>query len=73
MCTAFLVDGDRRWQAENAYGGDFWVPPADKNGFAEDCNKPGSLQFSFLVPDDAHPSSLDLTDFKGQVGIRLAL
>ncbi|MEZ0050802.1 hypothetical protein ABIA30_001800 [Mycobacterium sp. MAA66] len=71
-CDAYLVEGDRRWKAEPAYGGDFWVPPADADG-TQDCQARGPLQFSFLLPDDARPSSLDLVDYRGQIGVRLKL
>jgi len=70
-CTAYLIEGDRRWRAEEAYGGDFWVPPADDA--TGECTEPGSLQFSFLVPDDAHPSAVDLVDADRGITVRVRL
>ena len=71
-CTAYLIDGDRRWQAEDAYGSDFWVPPPDDRTTGS-CDKPGSLQFSFLVPDDARPSAVDLVDLDRRIEVRVKL
>ncbi|MUM22987.1 hypothetical protein FZI91_14910 [Mycobacterium sp. CBMA271] len=72
LCTAYLVQGDRRWKAETAYGGDYWVKPPD-DGTSQDCNKPGSLQFSFLVPVDADPSSIEIMGSDNAVRVRLKL
>jgi hypothetical protein len=72
LCSAFLTEGDRRWTAEPAYGSDFWVKPPD-DGTTQDCRKPGSLQFSFLLPVDAKTVSIDIVNLSGTVKVRLAL
>lgn len=72
LCRAFLVEDSRRWPAETTFGSPYWVKPPD-DGTTGNCNKPGPLQLSFLVPDDAHPTALELVDIGGTVMMRLAL
>jgi hypothetical protein len=68
-CSAVLTDGQRRWKSESV-GGYQVLPP---EGSAFDCAKPGPMQFSFLIPGDAMPTALDITDHRGRILLRLEL
>jgi hypothetical protein len=68
-CAAVLTDGHRRWKPESV-GGYMVLPP---EGTAFDCAKPGPMQFSFLIPGDAVPTALDITDPHGRILLRLQL
>ncbi|MFD6198649.1 hypothetical protein ACFWE3_18305 [Mycobacteriaceae bacterium NPDC060252] len=55
-CNAVLTDGTRRWKADNFQS--VRIP----DGYSTFCNKPGSLEFVFLVPADAQPTAIDIVD-----------
>jgi len=69
MCTGFITDGNRRWQA--LYLGSYGLPIPD--GVSDRCTKPGPVQFSFLLPHDAVPTAIDVADFNGRIRVRLEL
>ncbi len=71
-CRAYLVEGNRRWLAETAFGSQYWVKPPD-DGTTQDCYKPGPLQFSFLTPVDIKPSAVEITNAAGVVTVRVGL
>ncbi|MGH3725836.1 MAG: hypothetical protein ACRDUS_17135 [Mycobacterium sp.] len=71
LCSAYLVDGDRRWKAESSFGG-YWVKPPD-DGTTQDCYKPGPLQFSFLIPTDVKPKWVEILNGDGSLKARLDL
>lgn len=71
VCYAYLVDGDRRWKAETAYG-TYWVKPPD-DGTTPECYKPGPLEFSFLVPTNAAPKWVEILNSDGSLKARLDL
>ncbi len=68
-CSGVITDGHRRWNAE-AIGG---FGPLDTDGVTTLCNKPGLLQFTFLLPQDVVPTALDVTDFDGAIIVRMLL
>ena len=63
LCTAILHEGDRLWKNESF--SQYAVKPPD-DGTTDDCATAGSLLFSFLVPSDAKPTSIEITDLAGQ-------
>ena len=69
VCSGVITDGERRWTAENVGG--FSPPAAD--GVTSLCSQPGLLQFTFLLPQDAVPSAMDITGFNGSITVRLLL
>lgn len=68
-CAGMVTDGQRRWSAE--YVGGFGPTPPD--GSSSTCSKPGPVQFSFLLPSDATPTAVDVTDGLGRILVRLML
>ena len=68
LCTAVLTDGERRWDAERV-GGFTPIPP---DGTQSLCNKPGRIQFGFVLPSDAVPTALDITH-NDQITVRMLL
>ena len=42
-------------------------------GATELCNKPGPLQFDFLLPSDVAPNAVDVTDANDAILLRLML
>lgn len=69
ICTGVITDGERRWKAEGVGG--FRAPEPD--GVTSLCNKPGRLQFTFLLPQDVVPTAMDVTTLDGQITVRLLL
>ncbi|CAN3129006.1 hypothetical protein ACNUDN_13840 [Mycobacterium sp. smrl_JER01] len=67
-CGAVLTDGERRWDAEGV-GGFAPIPPDGVNAL---CDKPGRLQFGFVLPSDAVPTALDVTHDR-QITVRMLL
>lgn len=59
-CQALLTDGVRSWKGDQTV---YTVPLPD--GVSSSCVKPGSLQFSFLIPEDAHPTAVDIIEAYG--------
>ena len=69
ICIGVITNGAQRWKAEGVGG--FRPPAAD--GVSALCNKPGRVQFTFLLPDDVVPSALDVTTLDGQIMVRLLI
>ncbi|MGE0217550.1 hypothetical protein [Mycolicibacterium sp.] len=68
-CVGVLTDGHRRWRGESPIT--YSIPATADQGFT--CTKDGSLQWAFLVPDDAVPTALDVTAPNGTILLRLQL
>ena len=68
-CVGVLTDGRRRWQDQSASGASFPV----SRGATEFCSKRGPLQFNFLLPSDATPTALDITDTTDAIQLRIVL
>ena len=68
-CIGVLTDGTRRWRAQVV--GVYTLPTPD--GVSGDCSKPGPLQFTFVLPQDAVPTAVDVTTYSGQIMVRLEL
>lgn len=68
-CMSVLTDGQRRWRGEPLSS--YAIPAAAGSGF--DCTEPGPLQWVFLLPGDAVPTALDVTELGGEILIRLEL
>jgi hypothetical protein len=68
-CVGVLTDGNRRWQAQVV--GVYTVLPPD--GVTGNCSKPGPVQFTFVLPQDAVPTAVDITTGNGQIMLRLEL
>ena len=68
-CTGVLTDGARQWRAQ-ALG--LFAPPLPDDAAAQ-CGEPGRLQFSFLLPSDAVPTSVDIIDSGGRILLRVML
>ncbi|MET0699692.1 MAG: hypothetical protein ABWY93_08500 [Mycobacterium sp.] len=68
-CVGVITDGQRRWQAQGVGG--FAVTPPD--GATGNCTRPGPVQFTFVLPQDAVPTAVDVTDFSGRILVRLTL
>ncbi len=69
ICTGVITDGRRSWKSESIGG--FSAPQPD--GVTSLCNKPGLLQFTFLLPQDVVPTAMDVTTLGGQIMVRLLL
>jgi hypothetical protein len=69
LCTGVITDGTRRWQAE-ALGG--YTPPLPDKA-SDRCTRPGPVQFTFLLPQDAVPTAVDVVNFDGRIRLRLQL
>ncbi len=67
-CTAVLTDGERRWDAEGVGG----FSPIPTEGVKALCDKPGRVQFGFVLPSDVVPTALDVTH-DGQITVRMLL
>jgi hypothetical protein len=68
-CGGVLTDGNRLWRAQVV--GVYTVLPPD--GVTGDCSKPGPVQFTFVLPQDAVPTAVDITTGNGQIKLRLQL
>jgi hypothetical protein len=69
LCVGVITDGQQRWQAQGIAG--FFENPPD--GVSFNCTKPGPVQFTFLLPQGAVPTAVDVTDFNGRILVRLTL
>lgn len=70
ICTGVITDGERRWEAEKVGG---FRPPTPE-GITTICgHEPGPVQFTFLLPQDAVPSALDITTFDAEITARMLL
>lgn len=68
-CSAVITDGQRRWASEKAGG----LGPIPPDGVGISCEKPGPVQFSFVLPQDAVPDALDVTSADGRILARMML
>lgn len=59
-CQALLTDGVRNWKGDQI---EYSIPLPDDT--SNSCVKPGSLQFTFLVPEDSHPTAVDVIEAYG--------
>lgn len=64
-CAGALTDGTRRWDAEPF--------TATAAGTVNRCDQPGPLELAFLVPADATPTAVDITQSDGRILLRLQL
>jgi hypothetical protein len=64
-CIGVLTDGQRRWR------GDTFSVPGDAG--AGSCARPGRLRWSFVVPDNAVPTAVDVTTVDRSILLRLQL
>jgi hypothetical protein len=69
VCNGVITDGERRWKSEGVGG--FSAPEGD--GVTSLCSGTGLLQFTFLLPQDAVPTALDVVQFDGRITVRLSL
>lgn len=69
ICIGVITAGTQRWKAEGVGG--FRPPLAD--GISTLCNKPGRVQFTFLLPHDVVPTAMDVTTLDGQITVRLMM
>jgi hypothetical protein len=69
ICSGVITDGTRRWQAQGIGG---YNAPLPDNA-SDRCAKPGPVQFSFLLPQDAVPTAVDVMDPDGRIRLRLGL
>jgi hypothetical protein len=69
MCKAVITDGQRAWDAQNVGG----FQPSTPDDVSTLCDKPGRVQFTFLLPDDAVPTALDVKSFDGRFIVRMQL
>jgi hypothetical protein len=68
-CVGVMTDGQRRWRAQVV--GVYTVALPD--GVSGNCSKPGPVQFTFVLPQDAVPTAVDVTTPSGQIMLRLEL
>jgi len=66
-CDGVLTDGRRRWRDQSSSS---VVYPLD-SGATQFCNKPGPLQFDFLLPADVNPNAVDVIDSNNAIVLRL--
>lgn len=69
ICNGVITDGERRWKSEGVGG--FTAPEGD--GVTSLCSGTGLLQFTFLLPQDAVPTAMDIVQFDGEITVRLLL
>ena len=69
ICNGQIFAGDRRWKSQGIGG----FSPPDPDGVTALCNKPGLLQFTFLLPRDVEPTAMDVTTLDGRITVRLLL
>jgi hypothetical protein len=71
LCNGVIIDGDRQWAAEGIGG----FGPSAPEGVNTICagEKPGPVQFSFLLPQDVVPTAVDVRAFDGQITVRMLL
>ncbi|BAX97594.1 hypothetical protein MSTE_02281 [Mycobacteroides stephanolepidis] len=72
FCDGRITDGEHQWPEAPFLL--YTVTPPD--GVVDHCDKPGNLQFSFLVPDDVTMTAVDLVNPVGgsaQILVRFEL
>lgn len=69
VCNGFISDGERRWKSEGVAG----FSPLPPDGVTNLCSGAGLLQFSFVMPKNVVPTSLDIVAFDGTITVRLLL
>jgi len=69
ICNGVITDGKDQWKAEGVAG----FQPRQTDGVTTLCSEPGLLQFTFLLPQDVVPTSMDVTTYKGDITARLLL
>lgn len=70
FCTnAVITDGARRWHNQSIGGFDL-LPP---KGVSDQCWGTGPMQLSFLLPDGAVPTAVDLAGLKDSILLRFLL
>jgi hypothetical protein len=69
ICIGVITNGAQRWKAEGVGG----FRPSVTDGVNTLCNKPGRVQFTFLLPDDVVPTAMDVTTLDGQITVRLSM
>jgi hypothetical protein len=69
ICNGVITDGTRRWKNEGVGG--FSAP--ERDGVTSLCSGTGLLQYTFLLPQDAVPTALDIVQFDGAITVRLLL
>ncbi|WNG90604.1 hypothetical protein [Mycobacterium sp. ITM-2016-00318] len=69
VCNGVITDGKRRWKSQGVGG--FTAPEGD--GVTSLCSRIGLLQFTFLLPQDAVPTAMDIVQFDGRITVRLLL
>ena len=69
VCNGVITDGRRRWKSEGVGG--FSAPEGE--GVTTLCSGTGLLQFTFLLPQDAVPTAMDIVQFDGRITVRLLL
>lgn len=68
-CNGVITDGARRWASEKAGG----IGPIPLDGVAVMCEKPGPVQFSFVLPRQVVPTAVDVTRSDGRLLVRMLL
>jgi hypothetical protein len=69
VCEGVITDGRRRWKSEGIGG----FSPRPPDGATTLCSEPGQLQLTFLLPREAVPTAVDVTNLEGGIMVRLAL
>ena len=69
VCQGVITDGQRRWKSEGIGG----FSPRLPDGATTLCSEPGQLQLTFLLPREAVPTAVDVTNLDGDIMVRLAL
>ena len=69
VCTGVVTDGRHRWRDEGIGGYGSMLP----EGVSNNCGTSGPLQFSFLLPQDATPTAVDVVAYGGAITVRLEL
>ncbi|ALR14103.1 hypothetical protein [Mycobacteroides saopaulense] len=64
FCDGKITDGEHLWPKAPFLI--YTVPLAD--GVVDHCDKPGNLEFTFLVPDDVTMTAVDLVNPVGSAG-----
>ncbi len=69
ICNGVITDGEHRWKNEGVGG----FSPPEGDGVTTLCSGTGLLQFTFLLPQDAVPTAMDIVQFDGRITVRLLL
>ena len=68
LCVGVITDGAQRWKDEGIGG----FSPIPGDGVTSMCNRPGRLQFAFVLPRDVVPTAIDVIA-DGQIMVRMLL